>query len=69
MDPSHIFTVEFSGFVFDQVLSFDKYDLGYFHGLKLTRTASKLFITDELDERELAFAWEDRDIIIDQLNR
>lgn len=52
-----------------KVLSFDKYDLGYFHGLKLTRTASKLFITDELDERELAFAWEDRDIIIDQLNR
>lgn len=52
-----------------KVLSFDKYDLGYFHGLKLTRTSSKLYITDELDERELAFAWEDRDIIIDQLNR
>lgn len=51
------------------MLSFDKYDLGYFHGLKLTRTSSKLYITDELDERELAFAWEDRDIIIDQLNR
>ncbi|KAM0904887.1 hypothetical protein ACQ4PT_017746 [Festuca glaucescens] len=52
-----------------KVLSFGKDDLGYFHGLKLTRTSSKLFITDELDERELAFAWEDRDIIIDQLNR
>ncbi|KAE8789272.1 autophagy-related protein 13a [Hordeum vulgare] len=52
-----------------KVLSFDKYDLGYFHGLKLTRTTSKLYIRDELDERELAFAWEDRDIIIDQLNR
>lgn len=52
-----------------KVLSFGKNDLGYFHGLKLTRTSSKLFITDELDERELAFAWEDRDIIIDQLNR
>ncbi|CAM0874588.1 unnamed protein product [Alopecurus aequalis] len=51
------------------VLSFGKDDLGYFHGLKLTRTSSKLFITDELDERELVFAWEDRDIIIDQLNR
>uniref|UniRef100_A0ACD5X4U2 Uncharacterized protein n=1 Tax=Avena sativa TaxID=4498 RepID=A0ACD5X4U2_AVESA len=52
-----------------KVISFVKDDLGYFHGLKLTRTSSKLFITDELDERELAFAWEDRDIIIDQLNR
>ncbi|KAL6870920.1 hypothetical protein ACP4OV_014768 [Aristida adscensionis] len=52
-----------------KVLSFGKDDLGYFHGLKLTRTASKLFIMDELDERELAFAWEDKDTIIDQLNR
>uniref|UniRef100_A0ACD6A1Q8 Uncharacterized protein n=1 Tax=Avena sativa TaxID=4498 RepID=A0ACD6A1Q8_AVESA len=52
-----------------KVISFVKDDLGYFHGLKLTRTSSKLFITDELDERELAFAWEDRDVIIDQLNR
>ncbi|KAL6890163.1 hypothetical protein ACP4OV_002071 [Aristida adscensionis] len=42
-----------------KVLSFGKDDLGYFHGLKLTRTASKLFIMDELDERELAFAWEE----------
>ena len=24
---------------------------------------------DELDEHELVFAWEDRDTIIDQLNR
>ncbi|KAL6658359.1 hypothetical protein ACP70R_003945 [Stipagrostis hirtigluma subsp. patula] len=52
-----------------KVLSFGKDDLGYFHGLKLTRTSSKLFIMDELDERELAFAWEDKDTIIDQLNR
>ncbi|KAF0895876.1 hypothetical protein E2562_016599 [Oryza meyeriana var. granulata] len=52
-----------------KVLSYSKYDLGYFHGLKLTRTSSKLFMMDELDERELAFAWEDRDTIIDQLNR
>ncbi|XP_062197479.1 autophagy-related protein 13b-like isoform X2 [Phragmites australis] len=52
-----------------KVLSFGKYELGYFRGLKLTRTSSKLFIMDELDERELAFAWEDKDTIIDQLNR
>lgn len=52
-----------------KVLSSGKDDLGYFHGLKFTRTSSKLFITDELDERELAFVWEDRDSIIDQLNR
>ncbi|EEC67732.1 hypothetical protein OsI_35235 [Oryza sativa Indica Group] len=52
-----------------KVLSYSKYDLGYFHGLKLTRTSSKLFIMDELDEHELVFAWEDRDTIIDQLNR
>ncbi|TVU26764.1 hypothetical protein EJB05_29324 [Eragrostis curvula] len=52
-----------------KVLSFGKDDLGYFHGLKLTRTSSKLFIMDELDERELVFAWEDKDTIIDQLNR
>jgi hypothetical protein len=42
--------------------------LGYFHGLKLTRTSSKLFIMDEVDERELVFAWDDKDTIIDQLN-
>ncbi|XP_006662758.1 autophagy-related protein 13b-like [Oryza brachyantha] len=52
-----------------KVLSYSKYDLGYFHGLKLSRTSSKLFIMDELDEQELAFAREDRDTIIDQLNR
>ncbi|KAK3119821.1 hypothetical protein QOZ80_9AG0675760 [Eleusine coracana subsp. coracana] len=52
-----------------KVLSFGKDDLGYFHGLKLTRTSSKLFIMDEVDERELVFAWEDKDTIIDQLNR
>lgn len=52
-----------------KVLSFGKDDLVYFHGLKLTRTSSKLFIMDELDERELVFAWEDKDTIIDQLNR
>uniref|UniRef100_A0A0A9CL99 Uncharacterized protein n=2 Tax=Arundo donax TaxID=35708 RepID=A0A0A9CL99_ARUDO len=52
-----------------KVLSFGKDDLVYFRGLKLTRTSSKLFIMDELDERELAFAWEDKDTIIDQLNR
>jgi hypothetical protein len=51
------------------VLSFGKDDLEYFHGLKLTRTLSKLFIMDEVDERELVFAWEDKDTIIDQLNR
>jgi len=43
--------------------------LVYFRGLKLTRTSSKLFIMDELDERELVFAWEDKDTIIDQLRR
>ncbi|KAG8088957.1 hypothetical protein GUJ93_ZPchr0011g27563 [Zizania palustris] len=58
-----------SGKALQKVLSFSKDDLGYFCGLKLTRTSSKLFIMDELDERELAFAWEDRDTIIDQLNR
>jgi autophagy-related protein 13 len=52
-----------------QVLSFGKDDLVYFRGLKLTRTSSKLFIMDELDERELVFAWEDKDTIIDQLSR
>ncbi|KAJ1274435.1 hypothetical protein BS78_05G061500 [Paspalum vaginatum] len=52
-----------------KVLSFGKDDLVYFRGLKLTRTSSKLFIMDELDERELVFAWEDKDTIIDQLNR
>ena len=52
-----------------QVLSFSNDDLVYFRGLKLTRTSSKLFIMDELDERELVFAWEDKDTIIDQLNR
>ncbi|KAL5670081.1 hypothetical protein ACJX0J_022302, partial [Zea mays] len=51
------------------VLSFSNDDLVYFRGLKLTRTSSKLFIMDELDERELVFAWEDKDTIIDQLNR
>jgi hypothetical protein len=34
----------------------------------LTRTSSKLFIMDEVDERELVFAWDDKDTIIDQLN-
>lgn len=52
-----------------QVLSFGNDDLVYFRGLKLTRTSSKLFIMDELDERELVFAWEDKDTIIDQLRR
>ncbi|TKV99415.1 hypothetical protein SEVIR_8G042200v4 [Setaria viridis] len=52
-----------------KVLSFGKDDLVYFRGLKLTRTSSKLFIMDELDERELVFAWEDKDTIIDQLSR
>ncbi|XP_020402974.1 autophagy-related protein 13b isoform X2 [Zea mays] len=52
-----------------KVLSFGNDDLMYFRGLKLTHTSSKLFIMDELDERELVFAWEDKDTIIDQLNR
>lgn len=52
-----------------QVLSFGKDDLVYFPGVKLARTSSKLFIMDELDEQELVFAWEDKDAIIDQLNR
>uniref|UniRef100_A0A0D9XPD8 Autophagy-related protein 13 N-terminal domain-containing protein n=1 Tax=Leersia perrieri TaxID=77586 RepID=A0A0D9XPD8_9ORYZ len=52
-----------------KVLSCNKYDLGYFHGLKLARTPSKLFIMGELDEHELAFACEDKDTIIDQLSR
>ncbi|KAF8641929.1 hypothetical protein HU200_067642 [Digitaria exilis] len=52
-----------------KVLSFGKDDLVYFPGVKLARTSSKLFIMDELDEQELVFAWEDKDAIIDQLNR
>lgn len=55
-----------SAFCLTWVLFYSKYALWYFHGMKSTRTSSKPFI---IDNRIWHFSLEDRDTIIDQLDR